>query len=84
MDNDTGRNRTGGGGGIDMGAETVYGTHDDNNMVMSEKVNTWAAGGGGETQQIRSFIHSFMSQSLGGGWDGRGGFGWCVIDYKDM
>lgn len=23
---------------MDLGAETVYGTHDDNNMVMSEKV----------------------------------------------
>lgn len=24
--------------GIESGAETVYGTHDDNTMVMSEKV----------------------------------------------
>lgn len=33
MDND-GANR-----GHEHGAEIVYGTHDDNNMVMSEKVN---------------------------------------------
>lgn len=25
---------------MEHGAETIYGTHDDNNMVMSEKVNT--------------------------------------------
>lgn len=25
---------------LEQGAEIVYGTHDDNNMVMSEKVNT--------------------------------------------
>lgn len=33
MDND-GAHR-----GHEHGAEIVYGTHDDNNMVMSEKVN---------------------------------------------
>lgn len=44
MDNDNMGHRHRGGSAttnastLDLGAETVYGTHDDNNMVMSEKV----------------------------------------------
>lgn len=32
--------------GANHGAEIVYGTHDDNNMVMSEKVNIHCGGKG--------------------------------------